>query len=40
VYYLELKSGSVDELFKGIWLKSISDEKAQEGFGITLIGGF
>ena len=40
VYYLELKSGSVDELLSGIWLKSISDEKAQEGFGITLIGGY
>ncbi|MBI5194652.1 MAG: type III-B CRISPR module-associated protein Cmr3 [Nitrospirae bacterium] len=40
VYYLELKSGSLDELFNGMWLKSISDEKAQEGFGITLIGGY
>lgn len=40
VYYFELKDGNVDDLFKNIWLNSISDEKSQEGFGITLIGGY
>lgn len=40
VYYFELKDGKADNLFEKLWLKSISDEKAQEGFGITLIGGF
>lgn len=40
VYYFELVSGSVDSLFERLWLKSISDERAQEGFGITLTGGF
>jgi len=40
VYYFELKNNNADELFKQIWLKSISDEKAQEGFGISLIGGY
>jgi len=40
VYYFELQQGDVDNLFKNLWLKSISDEKVQEGFGITLIGGF
>jgi CRISPR-associated protein Cmr3 len=40
VYYFEMKDGKADNLFEKLWLKSISDEKAQEGFGITLIGGF
>jgi len=40
VYYFEPKNGSVDDLFERLWLKSISDEKVQEGFGITLIGGY
>ncbi|NWF75603.1 MAG: type III-B CRISPR module-associated protein Cmr3 [Nitrospirae bacterium] len=40
VYYFELKEGAVDSLFDRLWLKSISDERAQEGFGITLIGGY
>lgn len=40
VYYLELNDSSVDELFNGIWLKSISDEKVREGFGLSLIGGY
>lgn len=40
VYYFELKDGNVDALLGNLWLKSISDEKSQEGFGITLIGGF
>lgn len=40
VYYFELKDGNADSLFEKLWLKSISDERAQEGFGITLIGGF
>ncbi len=39
VYYFVLV-GDVNSLFKNVWLKSISDEKSQEGFGITLIGGF
>lgn len=40
VYYFELADGNVDNLFDMLWLKSISDERAQEGFGITLIGGY
>jgi CRISPR-associated protein Cmr3 len=40
VYYFELKDCNIDSLFERLWLKSISDERAQEGFGITLIGGF
>lgn len=40
VYYFELTEGDVNKLFENVWLKSISDEKAQEGFGITLIGGY
>lgn len=40
VYYFELIEGDVDSLFKNVWLKSISDERTQEGFGITLIGGY
>lgn len=40
VYYFELTEGDVNKLFENLWLKSISDEKSQEGFGITLIGGF
>lgn len=41
VYYFELSSGSsVDKLFCKVWFKSISDEKAQEGFGLSLIGGY
>jgi CRISPR-associated protein Cmr3 len=40
VYYFELKEDNGGSLFEKLWLKSISDERAQEGFGITLIGGF
>jgi len=40
VYYFDLINGSVDSLFERLWLKSISDERSKEGFGITLIGGF
>jgi len=40
IYYFELKNNNIDELFKQVWLKSISDEKAREGFGISLIGGY
>jgi CRISPR-associated protein Cmr3 len=40
VYYFELTEGDAESLFENVWLKSISDEKTQEGFGITLIGGF
>jgi len=40
VYYFELQDGNVDSLFENLWLKSISDERDQEGFGITLIGGY
>ncbi len=39
VYYFDLINGSVDNLFERLWLKSISDERSKEGFGITLIGG-
>ena len=40
VYYFELQRSDIDNLFKKVWLKSISDERTQEGFGITLIGGY
>jgi CRISPR-associated protein Cmr3 len=40
IYYFELKNNNIDELFKQVWLKSISDKKAQEGFGVSLIGGY
>lgn len=40
VYYFELIEVNGGSLFEKLWLKSISDERAQEGFGITLIGGF
>jgi CRISPR-associated protein Cmr3 len=40
VYYFELIDGSIDNLFERFWLKSVGDERSQEGFGITLIGGF
>jgi CRISPR-associated protein Cmr3 len=40
VYYFEIKQGSIDEIFDLFWMKSISDEKRQEGFGITIIGGY
>lgn len=40
VYYFSLLENDVDRLFDQVWLKSISDERSQEGFGITLIGGF
>lgn len=39
VYYFEPKDGTVDGLFEQLWLKPISDERSQEGFGISLIGG-
>jgi len=40
VYYFEFINGSVGSLFERLWLKSVSDIRSQEGFGITLIGGF
>src|SRR3990167_1901978 len=40
VFYFQLKKGSIDEVFNIFWLKSISDEKQNEGFGITIIGGY
>lgn len=40
VYLFEVKGSNINELFEKIWLNSISDERAQEGFGISLIGGY
>lgn len=40
VYLFEVKEGNINELFEKVWLNSISDERAQEGFGISLIGGY
>ena len=40
VYFFEIEDGNPENLFEKLWLKSISDKKSQEGFGITLIGGF
>lgn len=39
VYLFELKGNNIEELFNNIWLKSLSDERINEGFGISLIGG-
>jgi CRISPR-associated protein Cmr3 len=40
VYYAELIGGNVDALFESVWLKPVSDERTNEGFGISLIGGY
>lgn len=40
VYLFELKGSNVNELFDRVWLNSISDERAHEGFGVSLIGGY
>ncbi|MDR4506855.1 MAG: type III-B CRISPR module-associated protein Cmr3 [Candidatus Brocadiaceae bacterium] len=40
IFYLQLEKGSIDEVFDAFWLKSISTEKRNEGFGITIIGGY
>lgn len=41
VYSFELRNGeAAEEVFNSFWLKSISSEKQQEGFGITIIGGY
>jgi len=40
VYFFEVTDGNPEKLFEILWLKSISEEKSQEGFGITLIGGY
>lgn len=39
VYLFEMKGNDVEKLFNNIWLKSISEERINEGFGISLIGG-
>jgi CRISPR-associated protein Cmr3 len=38
VYYFELK-GDTGNIFDNLHLQSISDDKSQEGFGISVIGG-
>jgi|Deesub1362A_J573_1020465.scaffolds.fasta_scaffold02363_8 CRISPR-associated protein Cmr3 len=40
VYYFEIIKGDINSVFENFWMKSISDERAGEGFGITLIGGW
>jgi CRISPR-associated protein Cmr3 len=40
VYFFELHDASVQTAFDTLWLKSISDERSPEGFGIVLIGGY
>jgi len=40
VYYFEVIEGDTETIFDRFWLKSISDERTEEGFGITLIGGW
>lgn len=39
VYLFELKENDIEKLFNNVWLKSLSDERINEGFGISLIGG-
>ena len=40
VYFFKLEDGDVEALFDAFWFKSISTERAEEGFGITIIGGY
>lgn len=40
VYLFEAKEDNITKLFETVWLNSISDERPQEGFGISLIGGY
>ena len=40
VYFFEIRKNNVDKIFENAWLNSISDERVQEGFGISLIGGY
>lgn len=40
VYYFEIKEKDIDKVFEKLWLQSITDERVQEGFGISLIGGY
>ena len=37
---VELKEGDIDKVFDTFWLKSISTERKNEGFGISIIGGY
>ncbi|HOD79558.1 MAG: type III-B CRISPR module-associated protein Cmr3 [Pseudomonadota bacterium] len=39
VYLFEMKGNDIEKLFNNIWLKPLSDERKNEGFGISLIGG-
>jgi hypothetical protein len=34
-----MKGNDIEKLFNNIWLKPLSDERKNEGFGISLIGG-
>lgn len=40
VYYFEVQEGNINGIFNTFWLKSISSEKQNEGFGISIIGGY
>jgi CRISPR-associated protein Cmr3 len=40
VYYFELLDADAEKLFSNLWLKSISNKRHQEGFGISIIGGY
>ena len=40
IYLFETKGNNINEIFDRVWLNSISDERMQEGFGISLIGGY
>ena len=40
VYFFEIEDGDIEGIFDAFWLKSISGEKAKEGFGLTIIGGY
>jgi CRISPR-associated protein Cmr3 len=40
VYCFEMKEGDINKVFEVFWLKSISTEKQNEGFGISIIGGY
>ncbi len=40
VFFFELQEGTWDEVFTSFWLARVSEERAHEGFGISIIGGY
>lgn len=40
VYYFEILKGDLDKIFDFFWMKTVSEERGQEGLGISIIGGY